>query len=209
MLRGAQWLVFGLISRTLFESSRIATGERHRQMPISFDRSGVPQYAGQPEDWKEYRERVLDFFHGSRYEDQKNAVIKLRSGLTARAFESVRTLTHEALLCAGDDETRKITGTKPLDDFLAAMEQGVLPEKPIRAAELYDRAVYGSNVRRQPSETMADYCVRCATVWSELKKVSAETSVSPDLQGYMLLRLSGLTRRSRLRCSAPPETSTS
>merc|ERR1711994_928128 len=81
------------------------------------------------------------------------------------------------------------------DDFLAAMEQGVLPEKPIRAAELYDRAVDGSNVRRQPSETMADYCVRRAADWSELKKVSTETSVSPDLQGCMLLRLSGLTRQ--------------
>ena len=77
------------------------------------------------------------------------------------------------------------------------MEKGVLPEKPIRAAELYDRAdaIYGSSVRHQPSETMADYCVRRATDWEELKKVSVETSVSPDLQGYMLLRLSGLSRQ--------------
>ena len=164
-------------------------------MPISFDRSGVPQYAGDPEDWKEYRERVLDFFHGCRYEDQKNAVIRLRSGLTSRAFESVRSLKHKELICRGNDETKTIINDEPLQKFLTAMETGVLPERPIRAAELYDRAVYGANVRRQPTETMADYCVRRNTDWDELTKVSSDTSVSSDLRGYMLLRFSGLSRQ--------------
>jgi len=163
-------------------------------MPITYDRSGVPQYAGDPEDWKEYRERVLDYFYGCRYDDQKNAAIRLRGGLSGRAFESVRTLKHETLFCKGDDETKTIIDSAPLNNFLAAMEKGVLPERPIRAAELYDRAVYGHNVRRQPTETMADYCVRRATDWEELSKVSADTGVSSDLQGYMLLRFSGLSR---------------
>ena len=74
------------------------------------------------------------------------------------------------------------------------MERSVLPERPIRAAELYDRAVYGSNVRRKPDETMADYCVRRSTDWDDLRKVSSDTSVSDDLRGYMLLRFSGLSR---------------
>ena len=164
-------------------------------MPISFDRSGVPQYAGDPEDWKEYRERVLDYYHGCRYEDQKNAVIRLRSGLTSRAFESVRSMQHASLICKGNDESKTIVSDAPLQNFITAMETGVLPERPIRAAELYDRAVYGGNVRRQPTETMADYCVRRNTDWSELTKVSTGASVSSDLRGYMLLRFSGLSRQ--------------
>ena len=91
-------------------------------MPITYDRSGVPQYAGDPEDWKEYRERVLDYFYGCRYDDQKNAAIRLRGGLSGRAFESVRTLKHETLFCKGDDETKTIIDSAPLNNFLAAME---------------------------------------------------------------------------------------
>eukprot|EP00969_Alexandrium_andersonii_P087837 3874541-Alexandrium_andersonii.AAC.1 len=62
------------------------------------------------------------------------------------------------------------------------MEVGVLPERPIRAAELYDRAVYGANVHRQVHETMADYCARRKTDWDDLTKVSPDTSVSDDLR---------------------------
>ena len=145
-------------------------------MPITYDRSGVPQCAGGPEDWKEYRERVLDYFYGCRYDDQKNAVIRLRSGLTGRAFESVRTIKHQSLFCKGDDEKRTITDNAPLNNFLEAMETGILPERPIRAAELYDRAVYGSNVRRQPTETMADYCLRREQIGKSYER-SAQTLV--------------------------------
>ena len=71
---------------------------------------------------------------------------------------------------------------------------GVLPERPVRAAELYDRAVYGSNVRRAVSESMQDYCARRRTEFEDLTKISPETGVSDDLRGYMLLRFSGLSK---------------
>ena len=49
-------------------------------MPISFDKNGIPQYSGVPEDWKQYEERSLDYFYGLNFEERKLAVIRLRSG---------------------------------------------------------------------------------------------------------------------------------
>ena len=70
-------------------------------------------YAGDPDNWKEYRERVMDYCYGCRHEDQKNAVIRLRSGLTGRAFDSVRDMEHKDLLCKGDGQTTEIENDRP------------------------------------------------------------------------------------------------
>ena len=66
-------------------------------MPVDLDKAGVPLYAGNPEDYDEYAERCWDFFYGQKVEDRKTIGIRLRGGLSGKAYEIVRKLAHSDL----------------------------------------------------------------------------------------------------------------
>ena len=95
-----------------------------------------------------------------------------------RAFEAVRDVDHASLTGRKEND---VVGPAPLERLLAAPEGGVLPDRPVRAAELYDKAVYASTVRRGPTESMQDYCLRRTQEWKDLSKVSEDTGLSDDL----------------------------
>ena len=67
-------------------------------MPIELDRSGVPHYHGDPELADEYSERCWDFFYVLKTADNEAASVRLRSGLTGKAYVAVRSLSHEQLV---------------------------------------------------------------------------------------------------------------
>ena len=155
-------------------------------------------YGGEPELLKEYKERATDYFYGCKRSDQGNATVRLRTGCSGRAYEAVRHLSIKDMIVPVPDDGKGGGGevsSSGLNKFLEVMEAHIAPARPVRAAELFDKAIYAGTVRRGRSESMQDYCARRTAEWDELRKVSSETSLSEDLRGYMLLRFSGLSRQ--------------
>ena len=65
---------------------------------IHLNKIGVPLYDGQPELQEEYNERALDYYYGCTEEQQKAAAVKLRTGLSGKAYDATRSIPHEDLI---------------------------------------------------------------------------------------------------------------
>ena len=149
-------------------------------MPVELDRMGIPQYSGNPEEADEYVERTWDYFFGLVETAQAPAAVRLRSGLTGRAYEAARSLKH----------TELTTGEIGVSALLAAVEQGIHKERPIRITELFDSAFYSASVWRATGEDIPSYIKRRQREFDELKKVSPSTIVSNDIIAHILLKFS-------------------
>ena len=86
---------------------------------IELSKAGVPLYDGTLELHEEYCERAWDFFFSLELEaQQKAAAIKLRTGLSGKAYEAARELKHNELL----------QGTAGVTKLLDTISRGVLKE---------------------------------------------------------------------------------
>ena len=145
-------------------------------MPIDLDKAGVPLYAGNPEDYDEYSERCWDFYFGMKVEDRTTVGIRLRGGLSGKAYECARKIAHESL--------QSEAGLKGL---LQALDAGIHKEKPVRVTELCNATFYHTTVWRASGEEMSSFIERRTREFADLEKVSEATQVSDDIMAHILL----------------------
>ena len=164
-------------------------------MSLEYDRNGVPLYDGNPAQWEEYQERVLDLYYGRAGDEARQMVtaVHLRAGLRSIAYEAVRRIPH-ADLAPSRDGKPSVAGVELL---LQTLEQTIAKEKPVRASELFERVLYSRGAHRKRGEAMHVYVMRRRRELEELTKLSSQTSISEDIQAYLLLRFSGLSMQQR------------
>ena len=169
---------------------------------IEVDRKGIPLYDGDPKNFEEYAERAWDVYYGRSGQDAHQAAtpVNLRGGLSSTAYDPVRKLRHIDLITLsgeGTQESPKRPDPAGMQLFLNTLSGAIAIEKPVRAAELFEKTLYEPTVWRQPGESMSQYTVRRNVEFEDLKLVSPDTAISSDLQAFLLLKFSGIPKNSR------------
>eukprot|EP00959_Pyramimonas_sp_CCMP1952_P281721 5888429-Pyramimonas_sp.AAC.1 len=107
--------------------------------------------------------------------------INLMNGLSGTAYDAVRSLTHQQLRTfemeaiesggkGGGSCEKKRAATDGLELLLNALGESVLKERPARAAELFNGALYDKSAWRSPGESMQEYITRRSKAFDDLKK---------------------------------------
>ena len=164
---------------------------------LEFDRNGIPVFHGEVELVEEYKERARDIFYGrTGTERQRSSAIDLRQGTRSIAYDAVKAIPRAQLMTTRSevhgDKTVEVPTIAGVEKLHAMIEAAIQKEKPIRTTELFDKVFYASTVWRAPSAPMRTYLQRREDEFNELNKISETTTVSEDIQAWLLLRFSGV-----------------
>ena len=161
---------------------------RSSEAAVHVNTDGVVFYNGDPTFGEEYEERVWLSFFSMRVEDQATVTLRLKNGLTARAWELVHSRDEIAatkLLADG-----KVDAAGTLSAFLNIVRSSCEKVAPIRKKEAFDG--FFESGRRRPGEGIQDFIARRENEYSRLKTLSSTTALSEDLRTYFLMKMASI-----------------
>ncbi|CAK9062808.1 unnamed protein product [Durusdinium trenchii] len=166
---------------------------------IIVDKDGIPHYTGlRPELMREYRKRVLFAFSmlegdGDTPEKEARDLEKKKRRFAKRLMDA---LHGEAWRCCQDllmdmDTLQKPDGYKAIFKALQTIEKVTVVRKTEEFDKFFERGF------RRRGQALDTYLRSRRQDWHELQELDDQTSMSPDLLAYFILKQCNLSKEDR------------
>ena len=143
----------------------------------------IPLFDGKPTSYKEYRQRLLLYQRKMKLQKKPaEATINLLTSLTGIAWRQVEHLAETA----PDAEDG-------FEQVLKALDQAFKYDSRVEMPRSLDKYFYGG--ARRPDQSLLAYCADHREALREVQKHGIK--IPPEVDGYILLRRSGLTNEQK------------